>query len=56
MWGRKENQQFQTNREHILALMKHLHIIASPLEYAEDGKSSEDVPTQVFTKLTLSIY
>ena len=40
-------EMFQKNREHILALMEHLNIIAKPVKYAEGKESGEDVATQV---------
>ena len=43
VWNTEENRQFRENREHILALMEHLNIIARPVLHAEDGENRRDV-------------
>ena len=35
MWNKDENQCFKDNREHVLALMEHLHILGRPKVYVE---------------------
>ena len=47
VWNKEENKEFQDNRDHILALMEHLNIIAKPVLYAEEEESGEDTATQV---------
>ena len=43
VWNREENRQFRENREHILALMEHLNIVARPILYPEDEERDDDV-------------
>ena len=43
VWYREENRKFRENREHILALMEHLNIIAKPVLYTDDDATQYHV-------------
>ena len=42
LWDTDENRKFKDNRDHILALMEHLNIIANPKHYVDDKEETID--------------
>lgn len=47
VWKNCENKRFEENRDHILALMEHLNIIARPVNYEEYAEIDDCIGTQV---------